>query len=201
MEKEVKIDFNKIEKMIKEMCPNGIEYKTLDAVTKLNGFKQIGAKELEKLNTNNGTIKLLPSSRNYDWFCEDNDETHKYICEGEVITVGRARNANMKYFKGKFISAQNHIIQVKNQNELLTKYLYYFLISKIQDFYTTEGSYPLFTKSEYLKCKIPILPLEVQEEIVRILDTFTNYTAELTAELTARKQQYEYYRDKLLSLN
>ncbi|WP_308640727.1 restriction endonuclease subunit S [Paenibacillus nuruki] len=57
----------------------------------------------------------------------------------------------------------------------------------------------------YLKAKdienlpIPIPPLEVQEEIVRILETLTEVTAELKAELKARKQQYEYYRDKLLT--
>ena len=48
---------------------------------------------------------------------------------------------------------------------------------------------------------IPIPPLEVQAEIVRILDKFTSLTAELTAELTLRRQQYEYYRDKLLCLS
>ena len=46
---------------------------------------------------------------------------------------------------------------------------------------------------------IPVPPLEVQREIVRILDNFTELTAELTEELTARKQQYEYYREMLLS--
>ena len=46
---------------------------------------------------------------------------------------------------------------------------------------------------------IPVPPLEVQREIVRVLDSFTLLTAELTAELTARKKQYEFYRDKLLS--
>lgn len=49
------------------------------------------------------------------------------------------------------------------------------------------------------KIKIPVPPLEVQAEIVRILDTFTELTAELTAELEARKKQYEYYRDELLN--
>ena len=48
---------------------------------------------------------------------------------------------------------------------------------------------------------IPIPPLPVQEEIVRILDYFTNLAAELQAELQARKEQYEYYRNKLLSFN
>lgn len=47
--------------------------------------------------------------------------------------------------------------------------------------------------------QIPLPPLPIQQEIVRILDTFTNLTAELTAELTARRKQYEYYRDELLT--
>lgn len=62
------------------------------------------------------------------------------------------------------------------------------------------------TKEEFSKFEIPIpcpenpkKSLEIQAEIVRILDAFTAHTAELTAELTARKKQYNYYRDKLLS--
>ena len=46
---------------------------------------------------------------------------------------------------------------------------------------------------------IPVAPIEVQEELVRILDSFTNLSSELESELSARKKQYEYYRDKLLS--
>ena len=52
--------------------------------------------------------------------------------------------------------------------------------------------------SVYSEMEIPIPPLQVQQEIVRILDNFTELTAELTAELTLRKQQYEYFRDVLL---
>ena len=55
------------------------------------------------------------------------------------------------------------------------------------------------TKEEFSKFKIPIPPLDVQREIVRVLDNFTELTAELTAELSLRKKQYEYYRDKLLT--
>ena len=47
--------------------------------------------------------------------------------------------------------------------------------------------------------KVPVPPIEIQCEIVRILDNFTNLTAELTAELAARKNQYEFYRDKLVT--
>lgn len=53
--------------------------------------------------------------------------------------------------------------------------------------------------SKYSQFEIPVPPLVVQEEIVRILDNFTNLAAELQAELQARKEQYEYYRNKLLT--
>ena len=49
------------------------------------------------------------------------------------------------------------------------------------------------------KVVIPVPPIEVQSEIVRILDNFTELTEELTEELTSRQKQYEYYRDKLLT--
>lgn len=55
--------------------------------------------------------------------------------------------------------------------------------------------------SKYSQIEIPLPPIEVQTEIVRILDKFTSLEAELEAELDCRKRQYEYYRDKLLSFN
>lgn len=56
-----------------------------------------------------------------------------------------------------------------------------------------------YNKTNLKKIRIPIPPLEIQEKIVQILDKFTDYVTELTSELTSRKKQYSYYRDKLLS--
>ena len=61
------------------------------------------------------------------------------------------------------------------------------------------GGVPSLTQSILNKVEIAVPPLEVQEEIVRILDCLTKFAAELQAELQARKEQYEYYRNKLLS--
>lgn len=55
------------------------------------------------------------------------------------------------------------------------------------------------SKVTFKKIKVPLLPLEIQEKIVQILDKMTEYVTELTSELTSRKKQYSYYRDKLLS--
>lgn len=57
------------------------------------------------------------------------------------------------------------------------------------------------SKKRFAKIYIPVPPIEVQTEIAHILDDFTDLAAELQAELQARQEQYEYYRDKLLSFN
>ena len=86
------------------------------------------------------------------------------------------------------------------------RYVYYFLLSQYEYIKSLgAGSQTNINAQIVKKLQIPIPPLEVQKEIVRILDSYTEYTnlltAELTAELTARKQQYEYYRNKLLAFN
>ena len=63
---------------------------------------------------------------------------------------------------------------------------------------STGGTIARIYNENILNAKVPVPPLEAQREIVRMLDSFTLLTAELTAELTARKKQYGYYRDKLL---
>ncbi|EMO2484265.1 restriction endonuclease subunit S [Citrobacter freundii] len=92
------------------------------------------------------------------------------------------------------------------KSELNLKYAYYFMKMIEGDYKTPKTGIPQLTKPMLKDIRIPIpcpsnpeKSLAFQAEIVRILDTFTALTAELTAELTARKKQYNYYRDQLLS--
>lgn len=62
------------------------------------------------------------------------------------------------------------------------------------------GNYPSIPNKTLLEYEIPVPPIGVQQEIVRILDAFTELEANLQRELAARKQQYEHYRDALLDL-
>jgi len=78
-------------------------------------------------------------------------------------------------------------------------YYYFFLIDEKAKQSVNTSSFPSVQMNELKKWEFPIPPLKVQSEIVRILDNFTELTAELTAELSARKKQYHYYRDQLLS--
>ena len=85
------------------------------------------------------------------------------------------------------------------------RFLYYILLSKdAQNFIERNvggGNQKTLSLKSIKMIPIPIPPLEVQREIVRILDNFTELTAELTAELSARRKQYSYYRDRLFSFD
>jgi type I restriction enzyme S subunit len=191
---------SKLEDLINKLCPNGVQFKSISEVVKINGYKQLGAADLESLKTKNGEIRLLPSSNNHDWYT-DKKKANDYLCFGEIFTLGRARNANIKYCKGYFVSSNNVIVESNEPNKVLTRYLYFFVSSHIKDIYVETSTYPKFDHNSFNKLQVPVPPIEVQREIVRILDNFTELEAELKAELEARTKQYEYYRNKLLDFS
>ena len=93
-------------------------------------------------------------------------------------------------------------VQIEDTEKVLPQFLYYVLSSEkffLYDIQNSKGAkMPRGSKDAVMKFEVPLPHLDVQREIVRILDNFTELTAELIAELTARKTQYAYYRDKLL---
>ena len=89
-----------------------------------------------------------------------------------------------------------------NDNIAYYRYIYYYLSSQYEYIKSLgAGSQTNINAGIVKKIKVPIPPLYVQEEIVRILDKFTTLEAELEAELDCRKRQYEYYRNQLLSFD
>ena len=98
--------------------------------------------------------------------------------------------------------AGNSCYTINTNDEIMNwNFLYYVLKNKEKNILNEQqtGSIPSISKKQVEGILVPVPPLEVQEEIVRILDNFTALTAELTAELTARKKQYSWYRDYLLT--
>ncbi|MPW63930.1 restriction endonuclease subunit S [Moraxella catarrhalis] len=98
-------------------------------------------------------------------------------------------------FKAK--SSAMKMISSVDENQFLLKYIYYWLNTLPSGL--VDGDHKRQWISNFANKKIPIPPLSVQSQIVQILDTFTELTAELTAELSMRQKQYQYYRDFLLS--
>ena len=111
--------------------------------------------------------------------------------------VGSVTWQEGKYFRGNL----NYSVSIKDVSTLNTRFLYHLLLQmqpEIHALCTFEGI-PALNAVNLKKLQIPLPSLFVQQEIVRILDKFTQLEAELEAELDCRKRQYEYYRDKLLT--
>jgi len=190
---------NRIEKLIAELCPNGVEWKKLGEVCV--SLKKDTLKLTDLIP--NGKYPVINSGR--EWYGRYNS----YNNEGNALTIaargeyaGYINYINEKFWAGGLC----YPYRSKDENLILTKYIFYALKAHeniIMQTLVSRGSIPALNKIDIANLPIPIPPLPIQEEIVKILDTFTALQAELQAalqaELEARKKQYEYYRNKLLT--
>ena len=184
---------SRLDELIKELCPNGVEYKELGEIAKVT-IGEFVHKDKQSENAEypvfNGGIS------NTGYYNDYNEEKDKIIMS--------ARGANAGYINRVFVNywAGNSCYTINTNDEIMNwNFLYYVLKNKEKNILNEQqtGSIPSISKKQVEGILVPVPPLEVQEEIVRILDNFTALTAELTAELTARKKQYSWYRDYLLT--
>ena len=122
--------------------------------------------------------------------------------DGEFVswTTDGANAGTVFYRSGKFsITNVCGLIKIQNNLELNYKFLFYWLSIEAKNHVYSGMGNPKLMSHQMEKILIPIPPLPVQTEIVKILDALTALTSELTSELTLRRKQYEYYREKLLS--
>ena len=126
----------------------------------------------------------------------------KYNREAETITIAQYGTAGYVNFQKERFWANDVCFSVIPYENVLNKYLYYFLVDKQEYLYEisnrTATPYSI-SKDKILSIEIPIPSIEIQKKIVETLDKFTNYVTELQSELKSRTKQYTYYRDKLLS--
>ena len=199
---------SRVSDLIKKLCPNGVEYLELYKITKwnkrFNGVNKkwqtqllftntnVSAQELKSLLANDGNIKLL-STGNFDGYTTSN--IYKGIIDDvEVISIPSGGSANIKYYNGKFINSGNILGTTNDKNMYCLKYIYYYLINNINTIqnYFRGSSVQHPDMNQILQFKIPIPPIEVQEEIVKILDKFVELKNELEIELKIRKVQYDF---------
>lgn len=186
----------KLEELIAELCPNGVEYKKLKDVSVMARGTSV-----TKSTIQTGEIPVISGGQKPAYYC------NKFNREGCTITVsGSGANAGyIMYWEIPIFVCD--AFSIKGNKEAKTKYLFYCLENIQQEIYATKkgGGVPHVHISSIENFQLPIPPLEIQREIVRVLDNFTELTEELieklTEELTARKKQYEYYRNELLCFN
>jgi type I restriction enzyme S subunit len=134
------------------------------------------------------------------------DYVADYIFDGVFVLVGEdgsvlTPNGNpvVTWAEGE-IWVNNHAHILAGTEIAQLRFLFYVL-QTLSISHLVHGNIPKLTKKDLQELQIPLPPLAVQSEIVRILDKFTLYKSELAAELAARLQQYEYYRDQLLTFD
>lgn len=182
---------SELQELIQKLCPDGVEYKKL-------GDKQVSIMQrgtsLTKNDSTEGAYPVISGGRVPAFYCD------KFNREGETITLaGSGAGAGYVQYWNEPIFVCD-AFSIKGCENVSTKYLYYCLTNMQDKIYATKkgGGVPHVHISSIENFLIPIPHPAIQEEIVRILDHFTNLAAELQAELQARKEQYEYYRNKLL---
>lgn len=183
---------SKLQELINKLCPNGVEYLNLGDVCEFKRGKALSSKNVIK-----GPVPVMAGGQKPS--CYHNTPNRS----GETIVVaGSGAYAGfVTYWKIPIFVSD--AFSVHPNDRLLTKYVFYYLKNFQEKIHATKkgAGVPHVHGSDIAKFSIPVPPIEVQEEIVRILDSFSDYAAELQAELQARKQQYEYYRNLLLTFN
>lgn len=204
----------KIEDMIKDLCPDGVEWKELGEVVEYQR-----GKGLSKLDKGKGNIPIILYGELYTTYGNYIESIVSYssdvavsksveIKKGDVVLPISSTTKEAQIGKASVICTNavflgGDAISLRPINRILSPYLMYvingstFEKEKMQCVRGTTIQH--LNPTLLLKIKIPIPPLKIQEKIVQILDKFTGYVTELTSELTLRQKQYSFYRDKLLS--
>jgi len=211
---------SKINKLIAQLCPNGLEYHKLGELGQFYG----GLSGKSKDDFSGGKAKLITYMNVFsnialaldvdDKVRIGENEKQNTVQFGDVLFTASSETLNECGMSSVLVTETDALLYLNSfcfgfrladrqlLNPAFSKYLFRSTEIRKQIIRTANGVTRFNVSKEKMKqVAIPIPPLPVQQEIVRILDNFTHLTAELTAELTARQSQYEYYRDKLLTFD
>ena len=194
----------RLDKLIEELCPIDMEYLKIEEIadkifaggtprTSIRSYYdgkipwlRSGEINFNEITTTERTI----TEQGYD------KSSAKWIKKNSVLIALTGATVARTGVNKIPLTANQSVCAIEVSDKINYKFLYYFLANNYEYLRNRgQGALTSLTVSYVKNILIPVPPLPVQEEIVRILDNFT----ELTAELTARKQQYEYYRDELLT--
>ena len=185
---------SRIEKLIQELCPKGIESYKLNTICIIKTGKGITQKDC----TLNGKYPVISGGQTPMGYY------NKMNRPANMVTISRvgAYAGFVNYITQDFyLNDKCFSLEIIDSSSIESKFLYYSIKNRENDIINlqSEGGVPTINTQKVGNIEIPVPPLEVQEEIVRILDKFTDLTAELQAELQGRIQQYDFYRNRLLT--
>lgn len=182
----------KISEMIKRMCPEGVERVRLDNVCSFNRGRTITAK-----NAGEGEIPVIAGGQTPSYYHNvANRKGESVVVAGSGAYAGFVSYWNIPIYVSDAFS-------VEPNEHLHKKYLFFYLKHNQQKLFDMQkgAGVPHVHGKDIAGLEIPLPPLPIQQEIVRILDSFTSMITNLETELASRQKQYEYYRNKLLTFD
>lgn len=185
---------SKLHDLIAQLCPNGVPYRQLGEIWNYLQKDTLTKAQLEE----GGVYPVINSGRElYGYYSSFNNTGDAVVIASHGAYVGFVTYMPSPFWAG----ALCHPIRSKDTT-ISNRFLFHYL--KTQENYIREqvadrSGVPFIKKSNLARVHIPVPPRAVQEEIARILDSFTALEAELEAELEARKKQYAYWRERLLA--
>ena len=205
---------SKLDELIREFCPDGVEYKKLGEIATISRGGNFQKKDFltegvpcihyGQIYTKYG----LFADKTFTFISEECAKKQKMARPNDIVMAVTSENIEdvckcLAWLGDEPVAVSGHSAIIHhNQN---AKYLVYYFHSQMffaQKRKLAHGTKVIeVTPDALVDIALPVPPIEIQCEIVRILDNFTNLTAELTAELTARGIQYSYYRNKLLTFH
>ena len=186
---------SRLRELMDKLCPNGVEYRKLgDVVSVCRGVRVVRAE-----------LQLVGKYPVYQNSLIPMGYHDKENCiAGTAFIIGAGAAGDIGYSDVPFWAADDCFYFVCEEN-MNARFLYHVLLGQ-ETFIrgkVRKASIPRLSRNVVEKVVIPVPPLEIQNEIVKLLDDFTELTAELTeqlmTELTLRKKQYNFYRDSLLN--
>ena len=213
---------NYIEQMVAELCPNGVEFKMLEEL----GTTYAGLTGKSKADFSNGNARFASYKNIFnnlaldleasDFVRVEAGEKQNAVTMGDVLFTGSSETPGEVGMSSVIVERPSEAIYLNsfcfgyrfNDDGLLlpgfSKYLFRSEAVRQQIVLSASGVTRFnISKKRFLNTRIPLPPLPIQQEIVRVLDTFSQLVRELQAnlqaELVARRKQYQYYRDQLLS--
>lgn len=183
-----------LEQLIAELCPNGVEFKKLGDILDYEQPIKYIVKSTDYVESG---FPVLTAGQSFILGYTDEIDGVYSASEEDPVIIFDDFTTSFHWVDFDFKVKSSAMKMLKPKDSIDTNFRFIYYAMKCIKFEVGEHSRHWISK--YSQIEIPVPPLAVQEKIVEILDNFTALTAELQAELQARQQQYEYYRNHLLS--
>lgn len=193
---------SRIDDLIRELCPNGVEFRRLRDLARRNNGTPITAGRMKALQVDGGTVRIFAGGNTVADVPEDAIPPEHITRDPSIIVKSRG-HIGFTFYRRPFSHKNELWSYTVNDPGCDELFVYFFLLTQAERLQALARAnsvkLPQLTVGQIDSIRIPVPPLEVQREVVRVLDLFQSLEAELEAELEARRRQYAHYRDSLLS--